>query len=79
MKNLESMLRFWNMAGNKGDPVYSGCFIKLLKSKANLDCFIEINWVGFDLIEFTGLGPRFPSQGTFFSGTELPTLLWVAS
>lgn len=21
MKNLESMLRFWNMAGNKGDPI----------------------------------------------------------
>lgn len=70
MKNLESMLHFWNMAGMNG-----AYFIKPLKRKAILNFFIGISLVGFYLIEFTILGLSFPASGTFLSGIELPKFL----
>ena len=34
MKSLGSMPRFWNMAGNEGDPVYKYLFDKTIEKKS---------------------------------------------
>lgn len=63
----------------KGALSISVYLIKLLKRKADLNHFIGMNLVGFHLVKFTILGPRFPTPSTFPSGVKWVQFLWVAS
>lgn len=48
MKNLESMLHFWNMAGMNGiQSTVSPILLEQLERKTLLNFFIGINLVGF--------------------------------